>query len=254
MNFFRGYREYYEVKLHFFIKTKKIEVRFVDFSTTMSRPRMSRHLAACGGNTRKAMTLYRLNLRLSQELFTVISCFEVALRNRICRHYTAIYGDDWLRNFAQPGGVFDTARCSITRRIINEAVINLLANRRYSHDKLMAEMEFGFWRYLFAQPQFYEAGQTLLQIFPGKTRSTPSMNYNHTYIFNQLGLINNIRNRIAHHEPVCFASGIPIKDTTYCREHYAIILQLFQWMHIDESSFLYGLDHINTVCCLIDSI
>lgn len=199
MNFFRGYREYYEVKLHFFIKTKKIEVRFVDFSTTMSRPRMSRYLAACGGNTRKAMTLYHLNLRLSQELFTVISCFEVALRNRICRHYTAIYGDDWLRNFAQPGGVFDTARCSITRRIINEAVINLLANRRYSHDKLMAEMEFGFWRYLFAQPQ-------------------------------------------------------SIKDTTYCREHYAIILQLFQWMHIDESSFLYGLDHINTVCCLIDSI
>ncbi len=33
---------------------------------------------ACGGNTIKAMTLYRYNLKLSQELLTVISCFEVA--------------------------------------------------------------------------------------------------------------------------------------------------------------------------------
>ena len=38
---------------------------------------------ACGGDTRRAMTLYRYNLKLSQEMFTLISCFEVALRNRI---------------------------------------------------------------------------------------------------------------------------------------------------------------------------
>lgn len=29
------------------------------------------------------MTLYRLNLRLSQEMFTIVSCLEVALRNAI---------------------------------------------------------------------------------------------------------------------------------------------------------------------------
>ena len=41
---------------------------------------MTRYVQACGGNTRKAMTLYRYNLQLSQELFTIISCFEIALR------------------------------------------------------------------------------------------------------------------------------------------------------------------------------
>ena len=34
-------------------------------------------------DTRRAMTLYRYNLRQSQEMFTIISCFEVVLRNRI---------------------------------------------------------------------------------------------------------------------------------------------------------------------------
>jgi hypothetical protein len=29
---------------------------------------------------------------------------------------------------------------------------------------------------------------------------------------------------------------------------------LFQWMQIDEAAFLYGLDHINTVCNEIDNL
>ena len=37
---------------------------------------MMRYVNACGGDTRKAMTLYRYNLRLSQEVFTVICCYE----------------------------------------------------------------------------------------------------------------------------------------------------------------------------------
>ena len=41
---------------------------------------MERYLTACGGDTRKAMTLYRYNLQISQEMFTIVSCFEVALR------------------------------------------------------------------------------------------------------------------------------------------------------------------------------
>ena len=58
-------------------------MRFSDFESIMSSKRMTRYVNACGGNTRKAMTLYRYNLRLSQEVFTIISCYEVALRNAI---------------------------------------------------------------------------------------------------------------------------------------------------------------------------
>lgn len=218
----------------------------------MSSPRMSRYKNACAGNTKKAMTLYRHNLRLSQEMFTVISCFEVALRNAIDRHYIANIGNDWLRNSVAPGGRFSPRSFWVTQGIISGALSDLGAY--YTHPKLVAKMDFGFWRYLFAPNQFRALGQTLLHIFPAKPTSTPAVQYNQAYVFSELVKINDIRNRIAHHEPICFQPANPIIDTTYARQHYNLILQLFQWMNINEAALLYGLDHINSVCDDIDDL
>jgi hypothetical protein len=63
-------------------------MKYPDFEYIMSATRMNRYLVATGNNSKRAMTLYRKNLRLSQELFTVISCYEVALRNGINRLYS----------------------------------------------------------------------------------------------------------------------------------------------------------------------
>lgn len=227
-------------------------MKYLDFENVMSSQRINRYKLACANDTRKAMTLYRYNLNLSQELFTVISCFEIALRNAINKHYLVEFGIDWLRNSAAIGGIFDNPACHKTANIINNSVKKLGAN--YFHSKLLAEMDFGFWRYLFAQPQFNAAGQNLLHIFPSKPRSTPNVQYNQRFIFNELEKINDLRNRLAHHEPVSFQLGRPIKSTSYARQHYILILQLFQWMQIDEAALLYGLDHINEICYKIDSI
>lgn len=226
-------------------------MRFGDFENVMSSARMSRYSAACG-SSKKAMTLYRLNLRLSQELFTIISCFEIALRNKIDSHYIVNIGNDWLRDAAIAGGVFDNNGCRLTTQNINVAVTKL--NHNYTHNKLVAELGFGFWRYMFAPHQYTATGRNLLQIFPGKPTSSASAQYNQTFVFNQLIQINNIRNRIAHHEPICFQSGTSVKDSTYARQLYGLIKQLFQWMGIDEADLLYGLDHINTICNQIDNL
>lgn len=227
-------------------------MKYTEFENIMSAARMSRYLMACAGNTKKAMTLYRLNLRLSQELFTVISCFEIALRNAINNHCFATLGNDWLKTGASSFGIFDNHHCKLTATNINDAISKL--NHSYTHSKLVAELGFGFWRYMFAQHQYNATGKILLRIFPAKPTSTPAIQYNQTFVFNQLAQINNLRNRIAHHEPVCFQYGHPIKNTTYVRQHYGLIQQLFQWMSIDESALLYGLDHINTVANQIDTL
>jgi hypothetical protein len=227
-------------------------VRYADFAHIMTTVRMNRYLLACNNSTLKAMTLYRKNLRLSQELFTVISCFEVALRNSIDSHHTVAHGNNWLRDAAATGGLFDNHNCRFTKNNINEAIIKL--NHNYTHNKLVAELGFGFWRYMFAHQQFAATGRSLLRVFPAKPTSTPAIQYNHTYVFNQLAAINDIRNRIAHHEPICFLPGLPVKNTTYARRHYALILQMFQWMTIDEGQLLYGLDHINVICNEIDGL
>lgn len=226
-------------------------MRYSDFESIMTPARMNRYLIACGGNSRKAMTLYRKNLQLTQELFTVISCFEVALRNAIDIKCVSTFGNDWLRDGSIEGGMFDNGKCRMTSKNINEAMGKL---NNYTHFKLVAELGFGFWRFMFAQNQFNATNRILLKVFPSKPISTPALQYNNTYIFNQLAKLNDIRNRMAHHEPICFLPGQPVKSTTYARQHYNMILQLFQWMQINESALLYGLDHINTVCNEIDNL
>ena len=55
-------------------------MKYTEFEAIMSPKRMKRYLDATNGDTSKAMTLYRDNLHLSQEVFTVVSCFEVAIQ------------------------------------------------------------------------------------------------------------------------------------------------------------------------------
>lgn len=82
-------------------------MKYIDFVSIMTTARIGRYRTACGNNSSKALTLYRKNLKLSQELFTVISCFEIALRNAIDQHYTNALGNNWLQNAAMTGGIFD---------------------------------------------------------------------------------------------------------------------------------------------------
>ncbi|WP_228424263.1 hypothetical protein [Chryseobacterium geocarposphaerae] len=145
----------------------------------------------------------------------------------------------WLNDFCLIGGRFDTHQSRTTKNIIIPAKNKL--NSSYTHPKLVTELDFGLWRYLFAQPQFRVAGQSLLQIFPSKPASTPTIQYNHTYMFNELAKVNDLRNRIAHHEPICFLSNNPVIDTCI-RQDYNLILQFFRWMKINEAELLYGLD------------
>lgn len=71
-----------------------------------------------------------------------------------------------------------------------------------------------------------------------------TMQYNHAYIFNMLDHVNKLRNRIAHHEPICFDAKQRTKATTvYIEKIYNEIMTLFAWMGIDGTGLLYGVNH-----------
>ena len=229
-------------------------MKFNDFQAIISAERLQRYLTACGGDTKKTMTLYRLNLNLSQEVFTLLSCFEVAIRNSIDAVLVANLGCDWLRDAVMPGGIFDIPDCRDSAKIIRKAYTRLQRNHSYTHSKLLAEMEFGVWNYMFANPQYRVTGIVLLSIFPNKPRSTAQCQYNNTYMFNELDGINILRNRIAHHEPICFALRQPSIGTSYILNAYQQLHTLFLWMGIDSHSLLYGLDHVQQVCRKINQL
>ena len=219
-------------------------MRFFEFEKVLSPARINRYLSACYGNTKKAMTLYRYNLRLSQDMFTVISCYEVALRNSIDSVLTKSIGPDWLRDSILPGGFFTNPKFNTTAKIIRNAYFGLMRNRAYSHDKLLAEMEFGVWKHLFSTPHYRATGQVLLTVFPRKPKSSASFHYDNSFLFNELDSINRLRNRIAHHEPICFSRNNDTISTTHLLNVYHRIMKLFSWMNLDGGAILFGLDHI----------
>lgn len=223
-------------------------MNYKSFEDLMSPERLSKYVVACSNNTRKAMVLYRYNLKLSQEMFGVISCFEVVLRNRINKALIAHFGNDWLRDFILPGGQFYyDPRVEGTKKIIKKTYDGLLTRGNYSHSKLLSEMEFGIWKFMFNNVQYRLTSRCLLGIFPNKPCSSAQIQFNNTFVFNALNEINTMRNRIAHHEPICF--GVPLSiDTHSAFNCYSIILKLFSWMGVNFFSLLYGIDHVTSTC------
>ena len=214
-------------------------MKYSEFEDLISSDRLHKYLVACGNDTRKAMQLYRLNLKLSQEMFTVISCFEVTLRNKIDKVMRQYFGNDWLRDSVLSNGIFYTdRRVEQTKKIIKKAYDELIKGNNYSHTKLLSQMEFGVWKFMFNNVQYRLSGRHLLSIFPNKPKSTPQFRVDNSRIFLELDYINNIRNRIAHHKPLCFAKPICISDV-YALSNYHRILKLFLWMGVDSKKFLY---------------
>lgn len=226
-------------------------MKYTDFETLISTPRLYRYKVATRNNTKKAMILYRANLRLSHAIFSVLSIFEIVLRNKIDNHYKAIYSpifgsDEWLKISIIPGGFYDNPKCHKTKESILKAVNEL--GSKYTHDKLLAELNFGFWRFQFASKEFMAAGSTLHRIFPNRPTGT-----NHTIIFNKLTFINQLRNRIAHHEPICFGANNTI-STAYAATHYQAIIELFHWLDIDSQKILYGIDKVQQEVRFINNL
>ena len=230
-------------------------MKYKDFEDIFSSERTGKYLSACNCDTRKAMTLYCYNLQLSQEMFTLVSCFEVALRNRIDMQLRSSLGADWLRDSILPGGVlFYAIRVEKTKKIIENAYNGQMRDGSYSHSKLLSEMEFGVWKYMFSNAVYTLTGQNLLRVFPNKPTSSRQHRYDNTYVFQELDYINKLRNRIAHHEPICFSRPNPVVDTSYALNQYARIMRLLYWMDINGSSLMFGLDHVNKACDRIKKI
>ena len=114
-------------------------------------------------------------------------------------------------------------------------------------------MEFGVWKYMYNNVQYFLTGQVLLRVFPNKPKSSKQQRYDNTYVFGELDYINNLRNRIAHHEPICFGNPVCI-DTSYVQNRYNRIMELFRWMDIDGASLLYGLGRVDNACNQIDAL
>ena len=102
----------------------------------------------------------------------------------------------------------------------------------YSADKMVASFSFGFWTYLFTRRNYKVGGKTLLQIFPNRCKGLKQ-----TDVYNDLTQIREFRNRIAHHEPICFDAN-HLLSTTYAYRLYTLIRTYLEYMGYDADKVL----------------
>jgi hypothetical protein len=218
-----------------------------ELHNAISEARFSKYLAACNFYRKKALRLYRANLVLSEKLYAVIGQAEVILRNSIDMHYRTVHGEDWILDAVQPGGFLDIAGCEDSYHRIQEGIYSL--KNRYSRDAIVARLTFGFWTYQFSTKVFAAGGSTLLNVFPKRPFGTKQKD-----IFQLLFKINEIRNRIAHYEPVCFDANTGNISTTYAQKRYCLIIDLLTWLGCDPGNILYGLDGVQKAIAAVNGI
>ncbi len=231
----------------FYLSIIKLQLPNSQVHTAISTPRFSKYLSFCGNNKRRALKLYRANLFLSQKLYSVIGQFEVVLRNSIDRHYRSKFGQEWLANSVQIGGFLDSIGLEDSYHSVQDGIHRL--KEKYSEDSLVAGLTFGFWTYLFSEPVFVAGGNTLLNAFSNRPFGT-----NQKKIFKELFRVNEIRNRIAHYEPLCFDTKTGSISTAYPAKRYYLILDLLNWLGADPKKMLYGIDGVKKALNIINSI
>lgn len=209
-------------------------LKFKDYEAAFSPARINRYLQACNGDTKTALKLYRYNIKLCQKFYGILNVFEVILRNAINEHYVSYYSNqDWIRNQLNKGGILENYP---RRSSVEKCIDDLYKTNRYTNDRIVSSVSFGFWTHLFSRRPFSIGGQSLLKIFPARTKGMGQR-----AIYKELTAIKTFRNRIAHHEPICFdANGV--KSTQIAKESYALVVKYVRFLGYPESHIIYGLD------------
>jgi len=171
---------------------------------------------------------YNENLKKAKYLYIPLSILEVSLRNSINNLFEIFYGAGWILNEAQFLKTKELEKITEAKSKIKKS------GDAVTKDKLVAELNFGFWTALF-QSVYADKMRTstLKQIFPNLPpkevvvidRKTMSSKLNH---------IREFRNRIFHHENILKDEFVDIEDKIY---------EILEYFDIELAQYAKDLNH-----------
>lgn len=196
----------------------------------LSAPRLATYVRAAGGDVDRAVDLYLWNAAVAGALWEVLGHVEVVLRNVLhdaltVRHQRRGRTGQW---YDDPGRELSQhARDDITRakQRLQRAGAPLLPG------KIVAELSFGFWRFLLARrytANLWPALRPALPYLPGTDRRLLEAPVARLHV---------LRNRVAHHEPL-LAEPLP--------DRYTDLLDVVEFVHPQLRSWLDTHNHVLT--------
>lgn len=178
---------------------------------SLSPARFARYVRDCRGDRQLALRLYRWNSEISQSLYWPIQTLEIVCRNGVSRALSDRYGQMWHLDQR-----FHKELAIGERTILLDAIHSRNALSPPA-DSIIPDISFGFWSRMLTRRYEVPIGWTsrLSVVFPAGPPGIPLK-----AVTSRLDEARNLRNRLAHHEPL---TGM------YLRPKYLGILQLIEW-------------------------
>jgi hypothetical protein len=193
-----------------------------DLEQSLSPERFNSYVRRSGGDREMAIRLYERNTNLSEALYGVIQGVEVCLRNGIHRRLASAYRPDWYD--AGPALLYPLPDK------VAEAKRKIQGRRKpLTPGRIVAELSLGFWTALLGPKyekslwvphlhQGFPYGVRIVTDAVGKPKNGKIARHQ---IAARLMDIRDLRNRIAHHEPIVDLN---------LNEKYREIIEAIGWM------------------------
>lgn len=154
-------------------------------------------MATKGDEDLAALDLYAWNARVSAALLTPLHLCEIVVRNAIAEAITQVYGQGWPWSPGFERSLPDPMREWSPRK----EIVGARRNHRAT-GKVIPELKFVFWQNVMTQRHDLRLWVPFLhQVFPNLNPDIPVPLLRHG-IYLDLKRLRELRNRIAHHEPI----------------------------------------------------
>ena len=199
------------------------------YEKVFSIQRMEKYFNHYKNDEEKALEHYKINVELSQSFYSVLSMFEVALRNSLNRELTAHFKtSEWYLEIKKDN---EFRKLSPTIAIAISHIEK--RNEKITGHKVVAELTLGFWVRLLNAEYEKVLWKPLRYAFPNlekkeRKRNNVSAPINH---------IRNFRNRVFHHEPISWRLD-KLKDT------HNQIIRVMGWIDKDLPQLVESIDKV----------
>lgn len=170
---------------------------------------------------------YKQNIKDSEEYYILLSIFEISLRNSIDNYFRKKISNDWLNS--------QILHHDTKQRIIESKNKIYQRKEKISHDKIIAELPFGFWTSLFRKSysNLFRI-KDIKNIFPNIPKKSEKL-ITRYILDKELNKIRKFRNRVFHYERI-----INKDESTNIKEDIYSLL-----IYFDEEIYLFAKELTN---------
>jgi hypothetical protein len=162
----------------------------------ISPPRFTRYLTECSGDRVAALRLYHWNAQVSAAFLYPLHVLELGLRNAVANAVASHYGEGWPWTTSFTTSLPNPTRPNFSPR----HELQMVRNRNATSGKVIADMKFAFWVSMLTSRH---DGRLWSNYFFREFPNCPgSYGNGRRRVYEVADSVRELRNRIAHHEPI----------------------------------------------------